>query len=378
MFKTAIANLRAHKARMFLSSITVLLGVGFVAGTLILGDTIKSSFFDSFARRAQNVDAAVTPGAGVQAVQNRGTSEAQSLNPASLDAVKNLPGVASAEGRVFGQAPILGKDGKAVTNNGQTGFGINFPVDPKLSLFDMTSGRGPASPTEAAVDKATATAQHFALGDSVTVLDRQDGRHTFTLVGIFDVGTDKTYDDQSVVALQTPTAFAVTGRPGYDEIDVRAGPGVSQAGLTADLAALPAVSGPGYHVMTGAALAKALADSVVRFTDQFTTVLLVFALISVLVSALVIQNTFSILVAQRARELALLRCVGATRRQVFGGTLVEAAVFGLLASVGGFFAGIGLSRAWAPSCGASARRSPAAASSSRPGPRSSPSASAWF
>ena len=344
MFKTALANLRAHKARMLLSSITVLLGVGFVAGTLIFTDSIKQSFFDSFARQAKNVDAAVTPAGGLQVSSIENPQDEKTVSPAALDAVRNLPDVASAEGRLLGPAPVLDKTGKVVKEYGNPGVGIAFPADAKLGYFDFSSGRAPAASTEAALDKSTAEGRHFALGDQVTVIDHGDQRETFRLVGIFDTSTDKTYAEQSVVGFDAATALRVTGSTGYDQIAVRAKPGVSQDKMVTELKDLPALDGSGDTFYTGTQLQTELADKATGYTNDFGTFLLIFAIVAALVSALVIQNTFQILVAQRGRELALLRCVGATRRQVFGSTLIEAFVFGLLASTAGFFAGIGLSR----------------------------------
>ncbi|WP_194921867.1 ABC transporter permease [Catenulispora rubra] len=344
MFKTALANLRAHKARMLLSSITVLLGVGFVAGTLIFTDSIKQSFFDSFARQAKNVDAAVSPAGGLQVSSIENQKGKKTVGPAALDAVRHLPDVASAEGRVLGPAPVLDKTGKVVKANGNTGVGVAFPTDAKLGYFDFTAGHAPAAATDLALDKATADDRHFALGDQVTVVDHGDQRETFRLVGIFDTSTDKTYAGESVVGFDTATALRVTGSAGYDQIAVRAKAGVGQDQLVTELKDLPVLDGSGATFYTGAQLQTELANQATGYTSGFGTFLLVFAIIAALVSALVIQNTFQILVAQRARELALLRCVGATRRQVFGSTLIEALVFGVLASVAGFFTGIGLSK----------------------------------
>lgn len=342
MLTTALANLRAHKARLLLSSLTVVLGVGFVAGTLIFTDSIKASFFKSFARQAQNVDVVVTPPGGAQIAVDGPAHDAPSVGPAALDAVRNLPDVAAAEGRVLGPAPVLGRNGKVVRQSGGTGYGISFPTDAELGYFDMTAGRSPHGAGEAALDQVTADDQHFAVGDQVTVVDHGDVRRAFTVVGIFAYGSDKSYGGQSLVAFDTATALDVTGRPGFDAVVARAEAGVSQQRLAQEISALPALRGAGDEVEDGKHYADDLAAATVHYSAGFSNVLLVFAIISVLVSGLVIQNTFQILVAQRARELALLRCVGATRRQVFGGTLVEAAIFGLLASIAGFFAGVGL------------------------------------
>ena len=343
MLKTAVANLRAHKARMLLSSLTVLLGVGFVAGTLIFTDSIKASFYATFARAAQNVDAAVTPSDGLhEKGYERGGKPLPTVDPAALDAVRALPGVAAAEGRVFGPAPVLDRDGKVVKQRGTGGYGISFPADPALLPIDLVEGRVPTGPTEAALDENTADDRHFALGDHITVLDHTDAKRSFTVVGVFDGGATKAYDGQSVVAFDAATALDVTGRPGFEEIVARAKPGVSQSALAAQLAAAPGVAKAGDQVIDGHTLTRKLADSASGYAGDIGTLLLVFAVIAALVSALVIQNTFAILVAQRAREVALMRCVGATRRQVFTSTVVEAAIFGLLASVAGFLAGIGL------------------------------------
>ncbi|MFD0630826.1 ABC transporter permease [Catenulispora yoronensis] len=195
-----------------------------------------------------------------------------------------------------------------------------------------------------ALDKITAEDRHFAVGDRLTVVDHDDKRRIFTVVGLFDNSVDQTYQGRSVVGFDTATALDVTGRPGYDQIALRAKGGVSQGKLVAELKDLPALDGSGDQIYTGDQLRTELAHKATGYSDSFGQILLVFAFIAALVSALVIQNTFQILIAQRARELALLRCVGATRRQVFGSTLIEAFVFGALASAAGFLAGIGLSK----------------------------------
>src|ERR1051326_6190601 len=167
MLQTALANLRAHKARMLLSSITVLLGVGFVAGTLIFTDSIRESFFSSFARQAKNVDAVVTPSSGLFVSSIEHKDQQTYVSHAALDAIRKLPDVASAEGRTLGPAPILDRNGKLIKESGRPGSGIAFPADGKLGYFDFSSGRAPSAPTEAALDQVTATDHHYALGDQL-------------------------------------------------------------------------------------------------------------------------------------------------------------------------------------------------------------------
>src|SRR6266566_2702081 len=241
---------------------------------------------------------------------------------------------------LVGQAPVIGSDGKVVRNGELPGVGINVAGDPALRGFTVASGHLPDAADQVAVDKSTADDEHFRLGQTVKVVDHAGRVQAFRLVGTIDLGVDREFGNSTVTAFQTSTGFAVTGRPGYEQIVTRAAPGTSQATLAAAIRALPGMSH--YQVQTGSQLATAEADAAVHFTRQFTTAILVFALIALVVACIVIYNTFTILITQRGRELALLRCVGASRRQVFGGTLLESAIVGLIASAAGVLAGLGL------------------------------------
>ena len=344
MLRTALAGLRFHAARLAASSLAIAAGVAFVAGTLILGATMNQAFFNSFAAGARNVAAAVSPAAGAsQPVKERaGTPNAPSLPPALLAQVARVPGAAAVAGRVAGQAALVGTNGKIIANRGLAGFGINVPADRALRGFTLASGHAPAAPDQILVDSSTAADEHFRLGQRIRVVS-QDGRVlTCYLAGTMDLGAAHEFGNATVTGFLTPQAFAVTGRPGYDQIVVRATAGTSQAQLAARIRALPGLAHD--KVQTGAQLANAEATSAVHFTQQFTTLILIFALISLLVAAIVIYNTFRILAAQRTRELAMLRCVGASRRQVFTGILTEACAAGIAASLAGVIGGLGL--AW--------------------------------
>ncbi len=340
MLRTALADIRYRKARLALSSLAILLGVAFVAGTLVMGASMNQAYFDSFAAGARNVDAAVTPHTSGKSYRP-GSSEAPSVPASLLGQVAAAPGVRSAAGRLVGQAPLLGGNGKVISSgDGLPGLGINIAADPALRGFTVASGHLRTSAGQVAVDKATAADEHFRLGQTVRVVDHTGKVRDFRLTGTIDFGVNREFGNATVTAFQAATAFSVTGRPGYDQVVARAAPGVSQTTLTARLAALPGMSG--YQVQTGSQLATAEANAAVHFTQQFTTVILVFALIALVVACIVIYNTFTILITQRGRELALLRCVGASRRQVFGGTLLESLIVGLLASAAGVVAGLGL------------------------------------
>lgn len=338
MLHSTVAGLRFRAVRLLVSALAIAAGVAFVAGTLVLGASMKQAFYANFAAGARNVDAAVT---AKNAEPARPGSKATSSVPATvLTTVRRVPGVAAVAGRVLGQAPLIGADGKVITNNGQPGLGISVPADPALRGFTVASGHVPASPGQVAVDTATAADEHFRLGQLVRVVSQDGTVHRYRLAGTLDFGASRQYENSTVVAFPAATALAVTGQSGYDQIVARAVPGVSQATLVARIKAAPGLAR--YQVQTGAQLASAEATAAVAFTSQFTDVILVFALISLVVAAIVIYNTFTILVTQRARELALLRCVGATRRQVFGGVLAESLIAGVVASAVGVLAGLGL------------------------------------
>ncbi len=341
MLRKALASLRYRKARLALSSFAIAAGVAFVTGTLVMGASINSAFLASFAAGAKNVDAAVTP--HTSGDDQLGSDTDPTVPASLLGQVSSVPGVASAAGRLVGQAQLLDDSGKAIDNAGLPGFGINLTADPALRGFTVASGHVPETANQVAVDKTTAANEHFRLGQIVRVVDHDGRVRAFRLVGTVDLGVNNGFANSTVTVFETATALSVTSRPGYDQIVARAAPGVSQAALTSRIGALPGVSG--YVVRTGAELAAAEASSAGANTRQLQDGILAFAVIALVVACIVIYNTFTILVTQRGRELALERCVGATRRQVFGAMLLESLIVGLIASAAGVVAGLGL--AWA-------------------------------
>lgn len=330
MLRTTLAGLRAHKLRLVATALAIVLGVGFVAGTLIFGDTAKAALFDQFARGAKNVDVVIGAGSGGQPLALTGP-----------DTARGVSGVAAAEGRISQQIPLLGKNGRLIDSN-NVGVAVSAGTVPALCEYDVTSGRAPVGPGEAAVDKDTAKRAKYRVGDTVTVLDRDERKQSRKLVGIVDFGTARQYANTPVVVLPQPDLVALTGAKDYNEIVVHAAPGVTQADLAGRLAA---AFPKNVRVATGESVAKELASDSIGQVDRFVTVLQIFAWIAVLVSGFVIYNTFNILMAQRIREMALLRCVGASRGQLFGSVLVEAVAVGVLGAVLGL--GVGLAVAYA-------------------------------
>ncbi|MER7502354.1 FtsX-like permease family protein [Nonomuraea pusilla] len=323
MLKTTLAGLLAHRLRLVLTALAITLGVGFIAGTFVLNDTVQAGFSERVTADAEKVTVAVLP-----------TKEG-GIQERTLERVRAVPGVTEAYGLVRGSAPLLGKDGKAVGDIPTTAISV---VSGPLDRTTIVSGTGPGSDDGAAVlDKNTAKAQRFKVGDTITVLDHRRTEHRFKLVGLFDPGVDQQLSYTGALGFTTATAQLLTGEKTYQEIDV--------AG-TADPAALKrAVKdavGAGMDVVTGSELAAALSEQAGVQIEVMTTGLLMFGAVAMMVAALVIYNTFGILVAQRTREMALLRCIGATRRQVFGSIVLESAVVGLVASLLGLAVGYGL------------------------------------
>ncbi|WP_067815306.1 ABC transporter permease [Actinomadura kijaniata] len=322
MLKTTLAGLRAHKLRLLLTGLAITLGVGFIAGTFVLTDTMDRGVAKTFAKSADRVDVAVVP-------KTRDDPD-KGLPVGLLAKVRSVPGVTEAQGRVVGDTALLDRDGKAVGD--MPTVGMSVPTG-RLFRYEMENGRTPSGPGEVVLEKDLAKREGFRTGDTVTVLNAKNRPHRFTVVGIVDFGIDQEAGYRGAVGYDPATALKMTGARTFAEIDVAGG----------TVAAVRDALGPGdREVMTGEELGARLAKANGADTKIIKTGLLIFGFVAMLVSALVIYNTFSILIAQRMREMALLRCVGATRRQVFGGVLVEAAAVGLVGSLLGLLVGMGL------------------------------------
>jgi putative ABC transport system permease protein len=326
VLKTTLAGLRAHLLRLILTALAITLGVGFVSGTFVLTDTMKSGFDQQFTASADKVSVAVL---------RKGDSS--SRIPASLLArLKSLPGVQDAQGQVRGDAPLIGKDGKAYGDFPTIGLSISTGA---LQRYRLESGRLPTAADAVVLDSKSARRNGFKVGDTVKVLDRAGTQHPFTVSGLMDFGVDQEIGYRGAVGFSVPTATSITGKPGFMEVDLKAARGVSQSQLRSTVAA---AAGGSYDVVTSHELAKRLSSSSGVSPDQIGVFFLAFAIVALFVSALVIYNTFNILIAQRLREMALLRCVGATRAQVFRGVLTESVIVGFVASALGVVLGVGL------------------------------------
>ncbi len=341
MLRVALRGLLAHKARMLLTFLAVALGVAFVGGVLVLTDTMNRAFDDLFADVYRDTDAVVRSDQKVEG--DFGPEVRGNIDEALLADVQDADGVAGAEGEVGGYARIIDRFGDPVGNPafGAPTLGGNWSEIDELNPFNLAEGRAPRTDDEIVIDRASANATDFAVGDQVDV-QTHDGVGTYTLSGIARFGTADSPGGASFVLWTTDEAQRLLVEPDkFSSIAAAADSGVSQDELARNIReALPADSGT--QVVTGAEITKETQDSIKQGLSFLTIFFLIFAIIAVFVGIFVIYNSFAIIVAQRTREMALLRAIGARRRQVWRAVVVEAAIVGLSASVVGFIVGLGV------------------------------------
>lgn len=333
------AALRAHKRRFAGTFTAVLLGVAFFAGTLVMGDTLRASFDTLFAGAASGTDAVVRSERVVTAPgRAQGTRQAV---PASLvERIRSVPGVAAAEPNIQGAGQLVGRDGRPIGGQGPPTLAGNWITDPRLNPYKLAEGRAPERPGEVVVNRGAAAQGGLEIGDT-TVL-RTPAPVRVTIVGLATFGGADGMAQVTYTGMTRADAEKyLTAGPGQTaSIQVRAAPGTGQREL---VDALAPVLPPGVEAITGSASAQENTEMISgQFLTLFTTLLLVFSGIALLVATFSIHNTFAIVVAQRTRENALLRALGASRRQVVGGTLAEAAAVAVLASAAGLAGGIGI------------------------------------
>lgn len=340
MLRATLKSLLARKLRLILSGLAVVLGVMFVAGAFVVTDTLNRSFDSLFASAYSTTDVAVSAKPKVEVSEFEGEEVAAPLAASVVKQVGAIPGVKSATGQVDADgARVIGSDGKVLTSMGPPRLGTNWTGT--NSLVQLRAGRGPAAPSEIAVNAAVAKSAGIKIGDRVGVLTLEPKKE-FTLVGIWGYSGDRdSIGGAQEVAFTEPVAQQLMlGETGvYSSVRVQAADGVSPEALRDRIAA---VVGAGYETRTGDQLAKDSAAGIQQGLGFFSNILLGFAGVALFVGIFLILNTFSIIVAQRTRELALMRAIGASRRQVIGSVLVEATVIGLVAAVLGLAAGVGV------------------------------------
>jgi len=340
MIRATLKSLLARKVRLVLSGLAVVLGVMFVSGAFVLTDTLGRSFDSLFSTVFSTTDVHVSHKPNVAISEVDGEQMETPFPASARDRVAAVPGVAEAVGLAAADgARVIGADGKVVSTMGSPRFGENWTGE--SDLVRLREGRGPTADDEIAVNASLATAAKIKVGDRVEVLTLQP-KKAFTLVGIYGYSADRDSLGGSMsVSFTEPVAqeLMLGERDTYSSITVTADDGVDPAVLRDDVAA---ALGADYEVRTGEQMAADQADELQEGLAFFNNILLGFAGVALFVGVFLILNTFSIIIAQRTRELALMRAVGASRRQMLGVVLLEAVAIGLVASVLGLAAGIGV------------------------------------
>jgi putative ABC transport system permease protein len=340
MTRVALRGLWGRKLRTVLTAVAIVLGVALVAGTLVLTDSIDKAFDNIFTDSRQGSNVVISGKSAFDLTDDSGAT-APPLDESLLQTVTSQPDVAEAEGSVSGNAQIIGDDGKAIVYGGAPNLGFSIANgDSRFNPLTLTEGSWPTG-DEVVIDGSTADKEGFKVGDTVGVQGRgpvEDLR----ISGIVKFGSVSTIGGATLAGFDLPTAqriFAMDGK--LDEISVAAKPGVSDAQLATELkGVLPNDT----QVRTSADQAKDDAADTDEFITFLRTFLLSFGGIALFVGAFVIANSLSITIAQRTRELATLRTIGASRRQVLKSILIESVVVGVFASIVGLFLGLGLAK----------------------------------
>jgi putative ABC transport system permease protein len=342
MFKATVRGMLAHKLRLGLTTASIALGVAFLAGTLILTDTMKVAFEQLFGKVSAGTDAVVRQEASFDQSEGIGLSRAP-IEAGVLDQVEAVDGVRAAEGSISGYALLTDTEGKAVTTaGGAPTMGYNLPADEQLrGDVVVRTGRAPSGPDEVAIDASSAEDHDIPLGATIKVLFRGPTEE-FTVVGTVGFGDSKDLGGTTAAYFDTDTAATLLGEPGtYDSIGVSGEDGVSDKTLAKRL---DAVVPDGAEAVTGAAVAQESSDAITEDLKFVTILFGIFAGIALFVGSFIIWNTFTMIVSQRSREIALLRAVGATRRQVMRNLVTEAFLLGVFASAVGLALGVGVAK----------------------------------
>jgi putative ABC transport system permease protein len=340
MLTATIRGMLAHRLRLILTTASIALGVAFLAGTLILTDTMHKAFDQLFGKVSAGTDAVVRQESAYAG--GLGASH-KPISASVLRTVQGVSGVRAAEGNVGGYALLTDTQGKAIlASQGSPTMGTSMATDEGLrGDIKLRTGHAPSGPHEVVIDARSADEHHVALGANINILFHGP-TEKFTVVGTVTFGGEKDLGGSTTAYFDLATAQRVLGTPGvYDQINVAAAKGVSQTELANRLnAAVP----DKVEALSGQAMAKEFSDDVSKGLGFVTILFTVFAGIALFVGSFIIWNTFTMIVTQRSREIALLRAVGSTRGQVMRSLLLEALLLGVGASAVGVGLGIGVAK----------------------------------
>src|SRR4051812_23730692 len=339
MLRLALKGALARRLRLALTALSIVIGVAFVSGTFILTDTLNATFDQLFGNAAKGISVVVRGQQAFSGSTDNGPTDERNLVPDSvLTTVRDVPGVASATGDAGGYAQLVYK-GKAIVNGGAPNLGTAWVGDVATNPLHLVKGSAPAAADQIVIDQKSADKFHIPIGARAEVV--VSGK-TFpaVVVGVVRFGSNSSLAGATLTAFAPETAQRLLlGKPGvWTTLQIAAQPGVSQETLRNRVAT--ALNGQPFQVLTEKAYVADQSDSVKSGFGFFSVFLLVFAFISVFVAVFIIFNTFTVLVAQRTRELALLRALGASRRQVLRGVVLEAGTVGLLSGAIGLGLGV--------------------------------------
>ena len=341
MFRLSLKMTLARKGRLLLTSLAIILGTSFLSGTTIFSDTINSTFDRLFTDVFRDVDAYVRSTDSV----DTGFGEQRAPSAVSaLETILKVKGVSAAVGDMQSYARVIDKDGKPIgQDQGPPTFG-GIASESMAGLWSVEDGRLAVGPKEMMLDRETAEKGKFEIGDTVRV-NALSGTREFLLVGIANYGDVSSPGGATFALFDQPTASEFLLKPGFVDAFLIKGDGtLSDEELAKAIdAALP--SDAKLETLTGAEITEETTSQIKTVLGFFTAFLTAFSYIALGIGCFVIYNVFSITAAQRQRESALLRAIGASRRQVTISLIVEALIVGVLGSAIGFVAGIGLSRA---------------------------------
>ena len=331
MTKLALKGLLTRKLRSVLTGFAVVIGVAFVVGTLVFTDTIDASFKNLFERTQQGVDVAVE---ARQAVKSD-FSVPPTMPADTLEKVKATPGVEVAEGGVSSDGTILDKQGEPIVSQGPPTLLLSENTEKQFQSLDYESGGPPQTDDEVALDRGTSNKYGFKVGDTVTVSGDAPAKQ-FKVSGVASLAGSDNLGGARLVLFTLPEARRMTGHDGFDSISIATGgnnPDQVKAALQREL-------GRDFLVRTGKEAAEQQAQDLSDALGFIRTALLVFAGVALLVGGFLIFNTFTVTVAQRTKEFALLRVLGASRAQILRSVLIETFAVGLIASVIGVLVGL--------------------------------------
>jgi putative ABC transport system permease protein len=336
----ALRSLFSRKLRTALTAVAILLGVAMISGTYVLTDSISSAFDAIFTQTYQGTDAVIS-GKSAFDLSTNGLTTAPPFDQSLLAKVKSLPEVRAAIGGVGGEAQLIGKNGKAIVFGGAPNLGFSVdPSQPEFNSLKLVDGRWPKK-DEVVVDESTARKKHIEVGQIVGV-QAEGPIERLRVSGLVKFGSVSTIGGATLAGFDLSTAQRLFDKVGQlDQIRLGAKNGVSPAKLAA---AVRPILPRGTQVKTGGTQASSDAKDTNSFISFLQTFLLSFAGIALFVGAFVIANSLSITIAQRTREFATLRTLGASRGQVLRTVILEALVMGALASAVGVAVGVALGK----------------------------------